>query len=137
AAYQVRPSYDIQIGGSTDSPLLRGFNEGEEAQGDKTLEFRWSTGDSYIILQDVGRQDFDVTLWVSGSRPPGQPQAALFISAGGKTLLNAAPPPVLKGYTFRVPREAVDDGTLGLRLTANAFSPPGDPRQLGVIVSRL
>jgi hypothetical protein len=137
AAYQVRPSYDIAFGSATDGPLLRGFNAGEQAEGTQGLEFRWSTGDASITLQDVGRQDFDVTLQVSGSRPAGQPPRHMEVSAGGTRLLVADPPPAITDYSFRVPREAVPDGTLEMHITSNAFSPPGDPRELGVIVTRL
>ena len=136
-AYQARPSYDIQLGTATDGPLLQGFNAGETAQGNKDLKFRWTTGDAFITLQDVGRQDFDVTISISGARPEGQPPPALTISADDKQLLATSPPPVTTEYKLSVPREAVTNGTLSLHLMTNAFSPAGDPRQLGVIVTHV
>jgi hypothetical protein len=137
AAYQVRPTYDIPFGTATDGPLLGGFNAGEVTQGESPLDFRWSTGDAYITLQDVGRQDFDVALTVSGSRPEGQPPPKISVSADDLSLLSVEPPPAITEYRFRVPREAVADGSLRLHLSADPFSPPGDPRELGVIVTRL
>jgi hypothetical protein len=136
-AYQARPSYNIPFGTTLDGALLSGFHAGESAQGDPTFRFRWSSGDSYITLRDVGRQDFDVTLTVSGSRPQGQPPPSIEVRAGGRTLLKENPPPQVVDYTFQVPRETVQDGTLVLHLTANAFSPPGDVRELGILVTRL
>ena len=139
AAYQVRPTYDIAIGSATDAPLLRGFNTKEVIPATPPIPFRWSTAESEIILQDVGRQDLDVTLTLNGWRPPGQPQSQLEIIAAGRTLLATNPAAEFADYNFRVPREFLDHGTLRLELRTNAFIPPDDPnpRPLGVSVSRL
>jgi hypothetical protein len=136
-AYQARPGYDIPLGTATDAPLLRGFNAGEDVPVGKGITFRWSTGDSSITLQDVGRQDFDVTLSASGSRPPGQPTPSIEVFAGSRPVLKADPPPSISDYSFKVGRGDVSDGTLVLHLVSNTLSPPGDPRELGVIVTRV
>jgi hypothetical protein len=136
AAYQVRPAYDVPIGTPTDGTILQGFNAGEKmAQGGGT--FRWTGADSYIVLQDVGRQDFDLTLTMSGSRPQGQPPAALRIESSGSTLLDTQLAPDLIDYQIAIPRELLPDGTLTLHLLSNGFSPPGDARTLGVVLTRL
>lgn len=137
AAYQVRPSYDIAFGTATDGALLQGFHEGEQVPGPEGFKYRWSTADASITLQDVGRQDFDVKLFVNGARPPGQQLPSITVSSGDLTLLKTDPPAQAVEYTFRVPREAVQDGTLSLRLQANPFSPSGDVRDLGIIVTRV
>src|ERR1044072_7059119 len=62
--YQARPGYDIAFGTATDGALLQGFHEGEQMPPPEGFKYRWSTGDASITLQDVGRQDFDVTLFV-------------------------------------------------------------------------
>ena len=72
------------MGTATDAPLLRGFNAGEDVPGGQGVTFRWSSGSSTITLQDVGRQDFDVTLSLSGSRPPGQPAPSIEVTAGSR-----------------------------------------------------
>ena len=136
AAYQIRPGYDIQIGTPTDGTILQGFNAGEKmAQGGGT--FRWTGADSYIILQDVGRQDFDVILTLSGSRPQGQPTPTLRVESGSTVLLDTVPAPDLIDYKLTVPRDLVTDGTLTLHILTNGFSPPGDNRTLGVVLTRL
>ncbi|MEO6458254.1 MAG: hypothetical protein ABIO92_08290 [Chloroflexia bacterium] len=139
AAYQVRPTYDIVIGSATDAPLLRGFNTKEVIPATPPIPFRWSTAESEIILQDVGRQDLDVTLTLNGWRLPGQPPSQLEISSRGRTLLAKNPAAEFTDYSFRVPRELLDQGTLRLELRTNAFIPPEDPnpRPLGVSVSRV
>ncbi|MEP6774251.1 MAG: hypothetical protein ABJA50_01535 [Chloroflexota bacterium] len=136
AAYQIRPGYDIQIGMQTDGTILQGFNAGEKmAQGGGT--FRWTGADSYIVLQDVGRQDFDVTLTLSGSRPQGQSPPTLRVESGGAVLLDKVPAPDLVDYKLTVSRDVIRDGTLTLHILTNGFSPPGDSRTLGVVLTRL
>ncbi|MFL5733616.1 MAG: hypothetical protein ACJ78Q_10485, partial [Chloroflexia bacterium] len=137
AAYQVRPTFDIPLGTATDAPLLRGFNAGEKIPGQEGLTFRWSSGDAAVTLQDIGRQDLDVTLTASGARPPGQPAPSLQVLVGNRSVLQERPSPDFTDYHFKVDRTEVRDGTLGLRLLANSFSPPGDPRDLGIIVTRI
>ncbi|MEO5953704.1 MAG: hypothetical protein ABIQ44_14670, partial [Chloroflexia bacterium] len=137
AAYQIRPSYDIVVGSPTDVTAVRGFNAGERMQGADAQSFRWTGDDSYIVLEGVGTQDFEVTLTVSGSRPEGQEAATFEVEVEGEKLLDVQPAPALTDYHFSVPREKVKDGTLSLHLLSNGFSPAGDPRVLGVVMSRI
>jgi hypothetical protein len=139
AAYQVRPSYDVPVGTQTDGTILRNFNTAEVMQGDNPLHFRWTRGESRIVMEAVGRQDFDVALTISGSRPEGQPPATLQAVVAGQTMLDVQPPPELTEYRFAVPRDLVEGGTLEIVLLSNEFIPPGDPnpRPLGVVVTHL
>ncbi|HET9494762.1 MAG TPA: hypothetical protein VFR15_11070 [Chloroflexia bacterium] len=139
AAYQVRPTYDVPIGTQTDGTILRNFNTAEVMQGDNPLRFRWSRGESRVVLDAVGRQDFDVALTVSGSRPEGQPPAMLRVEVAGRTLLDVQPPPELTEYRFAVPRELLEDGTLDVAILSNEFIPPADPnpRPLGVVLTHV
>src|SRR6478609_6690090 len=134
AAYQVRPGYDITVGSKIDGPYLVGFNDREQMQGENPLPFRWTTGDSHIILAGVGKQDFDMILTLSGNRPPGAPPADMSIEAGGSKLFDGTASPDLIDYKLQVPRELVTDGTLDLHIVTNPFTPPGDTsnRMLGV-----
>ncbi len=139
-AYQMRPTYDVQIGTDTDTPLLQGFNSGERTTDKDGLPYstyRWTTGNAQITLQDVGSQDFDVALSLNGTRPPGQPAPTLRITGAGRTFLNVQPTPGVADYSFRAPRDAVKEGTLALNLIVNPFNAKGDVRELGVIVTRL
>lgn len=142
AAYQARPSYDIQFGTPTDGPLLDGFQGGERVPANVALgyqTFRWTSGYSTVTFRDVGAQPFTATLTVNGSRPAGQPPPRLVVKAAGQTLLDAQPPPGLSSQTFTVPADLVDHahGSFTLELTTNAFHVPGDPRELGIIATRL
>ncbi len=138
-AYQVRPTYVIGVGTPLDVSLVRGFNAPETTPGDPPQPFRWSTGASFVTLRDVGRQDFRVTITVNGERPAGQEAPTLSVHVGDMAALTVSPPPQPTDYTFSVPSEAVEDGTLVIRLASNTFVPPGDPnpRRLGVVVTQV
>ena len=139
AGYQARPSYDVQIGGPLDEPHLRDFNVREVTQGDAPTPFRWITGRSQIVFRDIGRQDLQVTLTVSGARPAGVPTSTLRVSVGEHlllVLLDIAPAPGISDYSFLVPRELLPSGTLTLILETEAFMPEGDPRSLGMALFR-
>lgn len=138
AAYQIRPTFDLVTGSPEDRGLLSGFHEPEFTPPDSGLpysRFRWSSGDtSYIYFDGVGRQDFDAVVTVNGTRPAGATPATLRLSAGDRTLLDQTLPPGITEHTFRVPREAIEGGSLTLRLDTNSFAVPGDRRELGVIL---
>src|SRR5205823_6304031 len=105
-------------------------------------------------------QDFNVVLSVDGTRPTGEPPGVLtvtVVSSVGVTgydsvgadirdsvgARHASPlqgtqlDPGPHDFAFTVPRESVADGTLTLHLAFNTFSPVGDLRELGVVVTRL
>jgi hypothetical protein len=138
-AYQVRPTYDVPIGTATDAPLLRDFNTAEVMQGARPITYRWTAGNSHIVLSDIGRQDLTVTLTVAGARPADQPPPHLTVQSAGRTVLDVRPPHDLTDYSFAVPRDLVKDGTLDLHINSNVFTPTGDPnpRPLGVLVAHL
>ncbi|MDQ3931081.1 MAG: hypothetical protein M3328_18290, partial [Chloroflexota bacterium] len=136
-AYQVRPTYAVGIGTPLDASMVRGFNTPEQMPGQVPQPFRWTTEESFITLRDVGRQDFNVTLTLSGFRPEGQERATLKVYVGERKVLDMYPEPQLTNYSFEVRREDLADGTLVLRLEGNTFVPPEDPnpRPLGVVVT--
>ncbi len=136
-SYQVRPGYDIMFGKGTDGDLLDGFNKPEVMESDPYASFRWTTGDASITLQDIGSQDLDVTVQLNGMRPRDQPRPSLLITANGRRLLQAQPPPAVVAYTFRVPRSAVANSTLVLHLTVSPFTLPNDVRELGIVATSL
>ncbi|MDQ3930741.1 MAG: hypothetical protein M3328_16540, partial [Chloroflexota bacterium] len=136
-AYQARPTYAIGVGTPLDAAIVRGFNTPEQMPGEVPQPFRWTTQESFITLRDVGRQDFKVTLTLSGFRPQGQEPAALRVEVGERSVLDLEPAPQLTNYSFEVSRDDVRDGTVVLRLSGNTFVPPEDPnpRPLGVVVT--
>ncbi len=137
AAYQFRPAYTIIFGGVDDTPMIDGFNTREVMAGEKRIPFRWTTGDSWVTLQDVGIQEYDAVITLSGGRPQSVPPAQVIIEANGQTLLRTAPAAGLIDYSMKVPIAALEGSTLRLHIIANEFTPPGDPRTLGVTVTQL
>ncbi len=139
-AYQVRPGYDIQFGTPTDGTILDGFHAGERVPANVDLgykTFRWMKGYGTVTFRDVGAQPFTATLMVNGSRPEGQPAPRLTVRAAGHTLLEVQPPPGASSYSFGVPADILAGGSFTLELTTNAFRVLRDPRELGIIVTRL
>jgi hypothetical protein len=134
-AYQFRPSYAVTIGTATDGPLYDGFWEPERTPGENPpyKTYRWSRGYGTITFQDAGHGSYQVVVTVNGARPPGIPPAHLEVKSRGTTLLDIDPAPALATYTFTVPSNLVADGALLLEVTTNPFSPPGDPRELGLV----
>src|SRR5690349_5329569 len=104
-AYQVRPSYDIPFGTATDGPLLRGFNAGEQSQGANPFSFRWTGDKASVVLSDVGRQDFDLTLSMAAPRPAGSAPPHVRVSTGNRVLLETDLPGHVRDYPFHITRD--------------------------------
>lgn len=136
-AYQVKPSYFIDVGARADKPYVSGFNDREpdiKRQTPTDQTFRWTRADSYIDLPGLGSQDITVTLNLTASSNP-DPQLALFVGDH-----QAALPQVTLSHTsyqqlsFAVPAAWFSDGNLHLKLVSHTFNPPGDARNLGVVL---
>ncbi|HMA37245.1 MAG TPA: hypothetical protein VKY74_22510, partial [Chloroflexia bacterium] len=135
-AYQVRPPYPLSFGSRTDAAFWRQVNGGEQ---DPTTHatYRWTTATSVLTLPGVGTADYRVRVDLSGGRPPGFPPPDLVISVGPTEIAHLHPVPTRQTYELLVPAPVVAaaQGDLPLTFrTRNPFSPPGDPRQLGVAV---
>jgi len=119
------------------SPLVGGALPPRELVGEVVLAsartYRWSTGESEIVLPNLGRGAWAVELGVVTAHPDGQPvNAQLF---AGERLLAALPDsPAPRRVRLLVPPAALRDGTLALTLRANTFD---DPRPLGVLLSEV
>jgi hypothetical protein len=132
-AYQVRPSYTIVAGSPTDAPYWRDIHQDEEDPAHQ--QYRWTTPHTLLYLQGVGGGAYRVAFDLTGSRPAGFPPPQVRISAGGQTLAALQPGPARARYEVHVPASATPDGDLRVTVeTTNPFSPPGDKRQLGVVV---
>ena len=119
------------------SPLVGGALPPRDLVGEVALAsartYRWSTGESEIVLPNLGRGAWAVELAVVTAHPDGQPvNAQLF---AGERLLAALPDsPAPRRVRLLVPPAALRDGTLALTLRANTFD---DPRPLGVLLSEV
>lgn len=149
-AYTVTPALRRAVG-AQDALIFRNFHQLETAG---SFTYRWSKGDgsataplatnpeivapvgtSAITLSQVGqpRQGLlSMTLWM----PAEQPATPLTISAGQQPLLTLS----LSGrrtVELLVPQQALAGGEPRFALSSPTWSPPNDPRPLGVGIESL
>jgi hypothetical protein len=117
------------------SPLVGGALPPRDIVGEVTLApartYRWSTGESSIVLPNLGRGAWAVELAVVTAHPDGQPvDARLFANERPLVALpdSAAP----RRVRLLVPPDAVRDGSLDLAIRSTVYE---DPRPLGVLLS--
>lgn len=94
--------------------------------------YRWSSGESSIVLPYLGRGAWIVDLAVVTAHPNGQPVNAEVL-VGGVRLTRLPDSPTPRRVQLLIPARLVRDGSLELSLRANTYT---DPRPLGVLVSQ-
>jgi hypothetical protein len=132
-AWQVREPFALAVGGPDDTPYLTGFNDGETAQG-TDQRFRWTRERATITLPGFGATDAILTLTLQGNRPGDAPPTMLGVTLGDGARQTLSPSPELRDYPLAVPAAAFRDGTLTVTLDTPTSRPPGDRRDLGVVV---
>jgi hypothetical protein len=131
-AYQYKTSYVIDVGGLTDDAYLFEFHSKER---NPELSYRWSRSVSTLLLPGIGNQPMMISITTIGFRHEGD-SPMLSLEARGQTF-----PVATSGEprtdTIFVERGNPWDADLRLVLSSPIFSPPGDVRELGVIVDRV
>jgi hypothetical protein len=134
-AWQTKSVYTLDVGGLTDNAFVHGFNDKEpdrKVQPNPPFTYRWSQAVSEITWPGLGAVPLTVTLRMGGSRPSG-PAPAITVRVRGQAFPVALTND-LRDYPFAVPRGDPSAGDLTVRIEAPPFHPPGDPRELGVLV---
>ncbi|MEI7644899.1 MAG: hypothetical protein WCJ55_11515 [Chloroflexales bacterium] len=93
--------------------------------------YRWSTGESSIMLPGLGRGAWAAELSVVTAHPDGQPVGARIL-ANGVALASLPDSPAPRRVRLLVPPAALSDGSLTLDIRSNTYS---DPRPLGIFLS--
>ena len=124
-----------QLTFSLVSPLVGGALPPRDIVGEVVLSpartYRWTTGESRVVLPNLGRGAWVAELGVVTRHPDGQPLEAE-ISAGGLPLARLPESGDVRVVRLLVPPAAVRDGTLELTIRSNVYE---DPRPLGVLLS--
>jgi len=129
--YQVRLGQTIHVGVLTDDkPYVVRMNDPERATFG---QYRWTNGDSQIRLPGQGRGAYRLTLQMAGS---ANPRPSVEVLVNGVPLQRFDLVAGLAEYTVNIPASATTSGDLLINLHTPAFQPPGDARQLGVVLSR-
>ncbi len=119
------------------SPLVGDPDPPPGLVGEVTLApartYRWSSGESSIVLPNLGRGAWTLDLAVVTAHPNGQPVNAEVLV--NDTLLVRLPDsPAPRRVRLLAPARLVRDGTLEVTLRSNTYA---DPRPLGVLVSEV
>jgi|GEM_PF-539027 len=124
--------YTLDLGGA-EWGRIQNANDWEE-HGSYT--YRWTRDATALRLPHIGAPRI-VTIRLDGTRPAGIPPAEVTLSLDGQDLATFLPPagPALYQVVYDVPDAWRWETVVGVRTAP--FTPPGDPRTLGVIVDRL
>jgi hypothetical protein len=137
---------DLQIGGLDDLNVVR-FHA-RERQQDTGMTFRWSRGQSFILLLGLAPDARSLTVWMSnGGRPAKAPPASVELALDDQVLGTALVIDDVRPYHFALPaplveRLAAAADPVRLRLRVPPWTPSvlvggTDSRDLGVIVTRV
>lgn len=136
AAYQNKRDYNLEVADFASNPYLSGFNDIEKSASDPPFLYRWSNGSPDVRFPGIGNQPVQVTISTIGSRPVGQPPLITFTARGQQFQLQTQAGEY--SDTFFVDRGTSPfDGDLDLKFSVPSFTPPSDPRELGVIIRRV
>ncbi len=138
-AWQIRPSYRIDLGERLDRPFVADFNDREPSEKDRLdptkkwdgTSWRWSVGESEINLPGLGSQPLSVTVRFN---PVINPNPGLEVFANNNPV-GIASIKAGQGWTeqsFKVPAEVFPTGNLQLKFKTAIFKAPGDKRELGL-----
>lgn len=137
-AYQCAVPYSIDIGGSRadDELFITGFHERESSAYDS---YRWIEGQASIAIPGIGRgRSWKLCLYLSGYRPPGEPLPRVRLKVNGRDLADFIAEDGMAEYQFTVDTSVIGwDGGLFLDIQPEVFSPEGDSRELGVLITRI
>jgi hypothetical protein len=137
---------DVRIGVLDDLNVLRFY--ARERRGDTGELFRWTTGQSFVLLLGMPPSTTEVVVWMSsGGRPARAPAPAVEVALDDRVLGTATPDDAVRPYRFPVPpdlvaRLAASPDAARLRLRVPTWNPAAiiggsDTRDLGVIVTRV
>jgi hypothetical protein len=140
-AYQLPYTYRLDLGGNLqtgrrydDTPFLDNFNDPEPKPipDHATLLYRWSRADSTIVLPGIGGGRWLVRVRAStGARPA----PVLSQWDDGARSYTIAATKTQRDYAILVEADRIGD--LTLHFATPPLTPAGDPRTLGLVMSRL
>ncbi len=134
-------SPDIAAANRLTIQLEPGLREGPEPPaglvGEAVMEpartYRWSKGESHILLPGVGRGAWVVEMNSVIAHPNSQPVDARVV-VNDRLTIPLPDNPAMRRYRMLVPASAMPHGDMDMTLQANTYI---DPRPLGVFVSQV
>lgn len=136
-AYQARPAYAVGMDRSFDRHYLTdGWHQPEE---NPLFKFRWMSGYATVRFPAIGRQPLKLVIQMGTQGIDPTPEKKVQVTARGALVAVFDVRPSIDRFEVPVPPELVSraTGDLDLLVTMPSFQPPGDRRQLGVVVTGL
>ncbi|HVF99981.1 MAG TPA: hypothetical protein VND68_09095, partial [Chloroflexia bacterium] len=136
-AYQARPTYAVSMDRSFDRHYLTdGWHQPEE---NPLFKFRWMSGYATVKFPAIGRQPLKLVIQMGTQGIDPTPEKKVQVTARGALVAVFEVRPSIDRFEVPVSPELVSraTGDLDLLLTTASFQPPGDRRQLGVVVTGL
>lgn len=136
-AYQVRPTYPVSMDRTFDRHYLTdGWHQTEVGE---QFPFRWMSGYATVKFPAIGRQPLKLVMHMGTSGVDPKPEKQVRVMARGALVAVFNVRNGIARYEAPVAPELVSraTGDLDLLVTTDSFEPPGDRRQLGVIVAGL
>jgi hypothetical protein len=137
-AYQWDMSYSLDIGAvkADDDLYVTGFYDRESSPDD---DYRWTGPQVSVGFPGMGSgQPCTLFLHASGYRPLGQLPPSVEIAVNGHRIASFVAEDGMREYVFPIPVSAIDwSGDMLVEISPEVFTPPGDSRQLGLLISRI
>jgi hypothetical protein len=137
-AYQWHAAYSLDIGGikGDDALYITGFHQRESSPDD---DYRWTGPSALVRFPGVGSgRPWTLSLHASGYRPPGQESSGVEIRVDDHQVARFVAQEGMEKYVFDVPASVLDwSGDVVVEIRPEVFSPEGDSRQLGLLISRV
>jgi 4-amino-4-deoxy-L-arabinose transferase-like glycosyltransferase len=125
-----RPGMNVAAGEPASERVLARFHNAEENATDR---FRWSQPRAAIFLYGFQGEPARLSLRMAGPRPPEALPAEVSITVAEQPLGAFPVAPDWRRYHVLVPTNP--GGETAVVLNSPAFTPAGDPRELGVVLS--
>lgn len=135
-AWQTPSSYTLDVGGRQDDAFVSHFYDKEpspNSQPHPDFTYRWTRADSSLDWPGLGLGNLPVSVTLRLAPAPGIASPVVTATVRGQAFPIALAPG-LHDYSFQVATSGFFETDFEIRLHTRTVSPPGDGRDLGVLV---
>jgi hypothetical protein len=137
-AYQWDATYSLDIGAvkADDDLYITGFYQRESSPAD---DYRWTGPHASVRFPGVGYgQGWTLSLHASGYRPTEEAPAQVEVSLNHQRLASFVAEDGMTEYRIPIPASTINwSGDMLVEIEPEVFSLENDPRELGLLVSRI
>ena len=122
----------LDVGAPGDENYIHGFYMPE---GDSNWTYRWSDRHPSFLFPNRGAIPYTISLAADAPRPEGHAQPQVSILLNGRESERLVIESGIREYSFRYTPVGWWPADLLVEIESPTFSPPGDPRELGLLVN--